>query len=95
MSIDAPTSIGKFCSTVGIGNISDTNFVIRNLTSFNYMVSYTEAEERIAYMDKMVAKKMPGIGTTIGRSTLLPLVRGLRYCRSCFSEDLNKRPVGE
>ncbi len=95
MALEAPTSIGTFCSTVGAGELSDANFVISNLTPFNYMVAYRAEEERKAFFDKMVANPMRGSAGRISRGALVPRVIGLRYCASCFREDLEKYPVGE
>lgn len=95
MALEAPTSIGAFCSAVGTGELSDATFVIRNLTPFNYMVAYREGEDRKAFFDKMVADPMRGSAGRISRGALVPRVRGLRYCASCLREDLRKYLVGE
>lgn len=95
MQLLAPSSIGNFCFAVGTGDLSNANFVIRNLTPFNYMVAYNTTNEQRALFDKMLSKPMWGGAASVAKGNLAPPVNGIRYCASCLREDLNKRPIGE
>lgn len=95
MRLDAPTSLGRFCSMFERPPLSGAAAVIADLTPHNFLVSYMPAAKREKISGRMRAPAnrddaTPQIGEWNGGAG-----RELRFCSACHQDDLRNQHVRE